>query len=528
MGADTKFGTCIDINTDNAYIVGREASTDVAITVLDFYGAEVNTRTISSTGTETGFDCVIDSAGALVIVGRINGAAFDGVVNPNAGVDTGLIAKYLTSDLSVPVFVNFIVNDDSLSVPGGTGTNAYVSANFVDVDSSNNYYVTGSSFAGFDGNPMLAPGVFTAYFAKFDSSGSRIYITTLQHTLPTTGLALCVDEASDAVYMAGNVRGDLYDPAQPGSSLRGSVTKATASTGAVLSGVITTAGSDDYAWGCDLDSSGNIYITGQSNSLQSAYATKYDSTLALQWNYNFGTANDFAQGIAVGSDNYAYVVGSTSQTTFQGYSIPNATGQSMFLAKLTPAGMLEYAVGYSSSGNDGAIHVALDSYENAVVVGFAGGAIGSNTHVGSTDFFAFAYGDPYPTAGPTPVPTCQVVEVESAHPYSTHENNLWEVQVPGWSCYKITMDPLSWTPEKYDFLRINAVDELDNAVPVGEKRLYKRRLRNFGTVQVQASKLVVKFRSDYVRFRNFIRDPWPKKNVHTYGFRLEVTCCNEA
>lgn len=78
------------------------------------------------------------------------------------------------------------------------------------------------------------------------------------------------------------------------------------------------------------------------------------------------------------------------------------------------------------------------------------------------------------------------------------------------------MDPQSWTPEKYDFVKIFSYIEAPNGEIVGSqlgKRLYKGRLHDFAETAVDGVDYIeVQFRA------NRYKQAW--------GFRLTVQPCD--
>lgn len=116
-----------------------------------------------------------------------------------------------------------------------------------------------------------------------------------------------------------------------------------------------------------------------------------------------------------------------------------------------------------------------------------------------------------PTVAPTvPVP----VIIESPHNYYNNMNEMWNVNFPGYSCYTINFDPQSWTPEKSDYVKIYGVTQggaVRKQYPKLKSRLFKARLAEFPTTNINADSIEIEFTSD---------------SSHTsWGFRLTVSVC---
>jgi len=95
----------------------------------------------------------------------------------------------------------------------------------------------------------------------------------------------------------------------------------------------------------------------------------------------FGTWGDQANGIAVDSNGYAYITGTTGSNNFplvnafqtqnRGYGVTTQVPFTAFLTKLSADGSaLIYSTYLGGSGTDGGYGVAVDSNQNAYVVGW--------------------------------------------------------------------------------------------------------------------------------------------------------------
>jgi len=105
------------------------------------------------------------------------------------------------------------------------------------------------------------------------------------------------------------------------------------------------------------------------------------------------------------------------------------------------------------------------------------------------------------------------VIVESPHNYYNNMNEKWSIDIPGATCYTVTMDPQSWTTSSKDYVIIFAVS---NGVRTPfrklQKRLYKTRLLEFPETDITAESLEIEFITDA---------------SHTsWGFRAYITECD--
>ena len=142
-----------------------------------------------------------------------------------------------------------------------------------------------------------------------------------------------------------------------------------------------------------VDSSGNAYITGYTastdfptmNPLQPAYGGGTDAFVAklsptgtalVYSTYLGGSASDLGQGIAVDSSGNAYVVGMTNSTDFpmmNPLQPANGGAYDAFVAKLSPTGSaLVYSTYLGGRQDDYGFGIAADSSGNAYVTGETG------------------------------------------------------------------------------------------------------------------------------------------------------------
>lgn len=150
---------------------------------------------------------------------------------------------------------------------------------------------------------------------------------------------------------------------------------------------------DDEGTSIALDSLGNAYITGSTNSidfpttlgafpqtynggLADAFVTKLNATgtQLLYSTYLGGSGFDAGLGIAVDPLGNAYITGTTDSadfpTTPSAYQSAHAGQDDVFVVKLNPSGSgLVYSTYLGGSGNDEAANITIDSLGNAYVTG---------------------------------------------------------------------------------------------------------------------------------------------------------------
>jgi len=352
-GADSAFGIALDPN-GNAYVTGQAYSTNFPV-----------------------------SAGALQ--------------SASAGAPDVLVTEFNT-DGSALIYSTYL---------GGSGSDSGAA---IAVDSTGAAYLTGNTnstnFPTTTGVKQPSPGGgFDAFATKLAPGGaSLVYSTYLGGKQDDYGYAITVDSKGDAFIAGSTASGNDFpltkNALQP--TFGGGTTDAfftEYNPTATVGGYSTYLGGagDDSASAIALDSSGNIYIAGQTSSTSGfpLGTAPYQKTLAggtdafvielaavntsgvsslLASTYLGGAGNDAANGIAVDSADSIYVTGNTNSTNFpttntavQGVS---GGGQDAFVTKLTAgAGTLSYSTYLGGSGSDSAAGIAVDSTGNALVTG---------------------------------------------------------------------------------------------------------------------------------------------------------------
>jgi len=158
-----------------------------------------------------------------------------------------------------------------------------------------------------------------------------------------------------------------------------------------LSYVTYLGGSDDdYSCGIAVDSSGNVFVSGSTYSLNfpitnafrttsggsnEVFVTKINATgTALIYStYLGGSGNDLAQGLAIDTNGNAYITGVTDSPNFptkNAFNSANSGFNDAFIAKLGSAGTnLLYASFLGGNGDDSGNAIAVDNSGNAYVAG---------------------------------------------------------------------------------------------------------------------------------------------------------------
>ena len=153
--------------------------------------------------------------------------------------------------------------------------------------------------------------------------------------------------------------------------------------------------------GIAVDSSGNVYVAGQSYGTWGtpvtayveggdAFVAKLNSSGERQWNTFMGSSSaDYGMAIAVDDSENVYV-GGYSNATWGSPENAHAGGNDAFAAKLDSCGGLQWHTFMGSSDNDHGHGIALDAGGNVYLGGWSETSWGNpvNNHAGTYDAFA--------------------------------------------------------------------------------------------------------------------------------------------
>ena len=204
-------------------------------------GIGTATKQLGTTADDFGFGVAVDGSGNVYVTG-LTGGALDG--NTNAGGPDIFLVKY-----------------DSAGKKQWTrqlGTSDYDAGHGVAVDGSGNVYVTGFTGGGLDGNTNA--GNWDIFLVKYDSAGTKQWTRQLGTITYDYGYGVAVD-GSGNVYVTGFTFGGLDGNTNAGGGDIFLVKYDSAGTKQWTRELGTTA--DDYGYGPAVDSTGNIFVTGE-------------------------------------------------------------------------------------------------------------------------------------------------------------------------------------------------------------------------------------------------------------------------
>lgn len=248
---------------------------------------------------------------------------------------------------------------------GGTGTEY---GNDVAVDSLGNVYICGQT------NSAGAGGV-DFILAKYDALGVIQWQRTLGGSSTDSANGIAVDSL-DNVYVCGRT----YSLGGFGNAV---VAKYNSSGTIQWQRMLTNSNDYDEWLGIAIDSSNNVYLSGQTSGTLSGNTgstdmliAKYNSSGTLQWQRAIGqTYTDISYGIAVDASSNVYVCGYQLVST-----------RDVQLIKYSSSGTLQWQRKLSGTGNDYGYGVGVDSSNNVYVCGYS-----SSTGSASSDILLAKY-----------------------------------------------------------------------------------------------------------------------------------------
>jgi hypothetical protein len=393
-GSGLEFGNAIAVDgSGSAYLVGYTNSSEATFPVSS--GPDV-----TSNGGFDAFVAKINTAGtALVYAGYIGGSGDDfglGIAVDGSG-NAYVTGFTVSSEATFPVTVgpDLAFNsppDAFVSKVNALGTAlvycGYIggsdSGNGIAVDASGSVYVTGTTnaieaLAVAVGPDLTFGGGVDAFVAKVNAAGTGlVYAGYIGGAGNDHGRSIAVDESGNA-YVTGfssSTEATFPVAAAPDMTYNGGddafVVKVNAAgTALVYAGYIGGSG-DDSGSGITVDSSGNAYVVGFTNSTEAtfpvavapdvtfngvrdAFVAKVNAagTAFVYAGYIGGSSDDFGRGIAVDESGNAYVTGdtTTSEASFP-VSFPVVVGPDLtfnggadaFVAKISDTGCPPHTV----------------------------------------------------------------------------------------------------------------------------------------------------------------------------------------
>jgi uncharacterized delta-60 repeat protein len=220
------------------------------------------------------------------------------------------------------------------------------------VDSSANVYIIGQVYAG---------GNYNFQLAKYNTSGTIQWQRKLGGYGDAYGQGIALDSSAN-VYVIG-----YSNPTAPSGTYNFQLAKYD-TTGAIQwQRRLSSSSGNDYGYGIAVDSSGNVYVTGNTNSPVDLQLAKYNTSGVIQWQRKLGysVTLDYGYGLAVDSSSNVYVVGRSNARVYP------STTMDLLLAKYDTNGSIQWQRVLGSTGTDEGFGIAVDTSGNVYVAGYS-------------------------------------------------------------------------------------------------------------------------------------------------------------
>lgn len=362
---------------------------------------------LGGSGADSVFGLAVDAAGNVYTAGFTNSLDFP-TVNASqpayAGGTADVVVSKLSPDLSQLLYSTYL---------GGSGDDRAMG---LDVDQAGNAYITGftssPNFPAINAMQTAFGGIRDVFAAKLDSGGALVYSTYIGRNGDDRGNALAVD-ASGNVAIVGLTNSTTFPMMNAFQSTFGGspadvfVLKLNAVGSALLySSYLGGSASaqpifGELVNGIRLDSAGNIYLTGftESNNFptksalqpnfgggtRDVFLAKFDPSRSgadslVYSTYLGGSDRDEGNAVTVDSAGNAYVSGFTFSTNFPTMSADQPTlagGADTFVSKVNANGRsFGYSTYLGGTNNEQGTDIEVDQQRGKLIV--AGGTTSSN------------------------------------------------------------------------------------------------------------------------------------------------------
>ncbi len=346
---------------------------------------------------DQGFSCAVDAGNNVFLAGitvSLSGIASPGSYQTVYGGGTG--------DAFLVKFNSNGVRQWGTYYGGSSVEQAYSCA----IDPSGNIFISGyatstTAIASVGSHQPALGGGYDAFLAKFAPNGVRIWGTYYGGT-GSESFSYAATDLSGNVYLSGNTPSatgiatpGAHQPASGGGSTDGYLAKFNAS-GVRQWATYYGGTSTDAFRGCKTDASGNVYVTGFTQSASGiatpgAHQTvpggsydpmlvKFDPSGVRQWGTYYG-GGTFEQGYscAVNPLGEVYMTGYTSSTTgianAPAYQATSGGSDDAFLVKFDPNGVVRWGTYYGGESTDQGYSCAVDLSGRVYLSGTTGSTL---------------------------------------------------------------------------------------------------------------------------------------------------------
>lgn len=285
-------------------------------------------KTLINLGEDSGRDIVIDKNNDVFVTGKVYNSTYE--------TFDFFVAKYENS------------GDQLWNTTWGGISNDIGSS--IDIDSSENIYITGQTVNSVNGNYDIA-------LLKYNKTGALKWNVTWGGEGLDAGYGVDVGDFGNVFVVGYSEINDRY----------GDVILLKYNNSGQLEWNKTWGGLDtDSGFDIAIDSTGNIFITGYTSSYGAVTSDiiliKFDTNGNLVWNFTWGyNLPDKGNTLIIDSSDFIYIVGSTQNI--------GAGNSDIVLLKFNGSGILQWNKTWGGQNYDIGYGIALDSKRNVYIVG---------------------------------------------------------------------------------------------------------------------------------------------------------------
>ena len=425
-GYERGFGICTD-NSGNLYVTGRTSSSnfptqtltgaynqttyggggyDAFILKFNSSGARIWATYYGGSGFERGNGICTDNSGNLYVTGKTASSNF-----PTQTL-TGAYNQTTYGGGNYDAFILKFNNSGAriwATYYGGSGTDG---GWVICTDNSGNLYVTGGTtssnfptqtLTGAYNQTTYGGGIYDAFILKFDSSCVRQWASYYGGSDIDDGRNVSTDNSGN-LYVTGNTESSnfptltltgAYNQATSGGSSDAFILKFDSSCVRQWASYYGGSGTD-VGWGICTDNSGNLNVTGETESSNfptqtltgaynqttsggslDAFILKFNSSCVRQWaSYYGGSDYDRGRGICTDNSGNLYVTGRTESSNFPTQTLTGAYNQTTsggssdaFILNFNSSCVRQWASYYGGSDTDRGWGICTDNSGNLYVTG---------------------------------------------------------------------------------------------------------------------------------------------------------------
>jgi len=345
---------------------------------------------IGGSGSDPIRDMFVDSSGNIYITGQTDSSNFPttpGCFDNSHNGDLDVFVAKLNPTGNQLLYATYI---------GGSGQDVGAG---ITVDSAGNIYVSGWTYSSdFPTQNAIQPtsgGGLDGFIVKLDSSGSLIFSTYFGGSSRDPFIELALDSAGN-VYAVGYSDSSNFPVKNPyqGQFMGGwsdvIVVKLSADGSSLHYATYIGGSGEEHCHGIAVDSTGNAYIAGITNSsnyptvnpIQASFAGTYDVVVtklsqsgdSLSFStYLGGSGYDYGLAVAIDSSGNAYATGYADPgfPTTAGVLNPTSSGRGVFVSKFnTNGGNLSYSTFIGDKGGAVGSKIFVDASGHAYVGGY--------------------------------------------------------------------------------------------------------------------------------------------------------------